>query len=83
MPRVLFYLKATVVPPHGGRGGAAPGGVLDHGTQEEDGPGTWEALAFLDSFRSHGESGEPFSGALALVDRAAGRVRKVAPLDFP
>jgi hypothetical protein len=21
-----------------------PGGVFDHGTQEEDGPGTWEAL---------------------------------------
>jgi hypothetical protein len=20
----------------------APGGVLDHGTQKEDGPGTWE-----------------------------------------
>jgi hypothetical protein len=51
---------------------------LDHGTQEEDGPGTWEALAFLDSFRSHGESGEPFSGALALADHATGRVRKVS-----
>jgi hypothetical protein len=25
----------------------APGGVLDHGTQEEDGPGTWEALVLL------------------------------------
>jgi hypothetical protein len=23
------------------------GGVYDHGTQEEDGPGTWEALASL------------------------------------
>jgi len=48
----------------------APGGVLDHGTQEEDGPGTWEALAFLDNFRSHGESGDPFSDAGALADRA-------------
>ena len=28
-----------------GRGGAVSGGVFDHGTHEEDGPGTWEALA--------------------------------------
>jgi hypothetical protein len=44
---------------------------LDHGTQEEDGPGTWEALAFLENIRSHGESGDPFLGAIAhaaLVD---------------
>jgi len=27
-----------------GEGRLAPGGVLDHGTHEEDGPGTWEAL---------------------------------------
>jgi hypothetical protein len=27
-----------------GQGAAAPGGVFDHGTPEEDGPGTWEAL---------------------------------------
>jgi hypothetical protein len=27
-----------------GEGGIAPGGVFDHGTLEEDGPGTWEAL---------------------------------------
>ena len=27
---------------------SAPGGVLDHGTREEDDPGTWETLAFLD-----------------------------------
>ncbi len=54
----------------------APGGVLDHGTQEEDGPGTWEALAFLDKFRSHGESGDPFSDARALADRAQGGKEK-------
>ncbi len=54
----------------------APGGVLDHGTQEEDGPGTWEALAFLDSFRSHGESGDPFSDAVAQADRAHGGEEK-------
>jgi hypothetical protein len=27
-----------------GEGRRAPGGVIDHGTHEEDGPGTWEAL---------------------------------------
>jgi len=55
---------------------SAPGGVLDHGTQEEDGPGTWEALAFLDGFRSHGESGDPFSGARAQADGALGGEEK-------
>ena len=55
----------------------APGGVLDHGTQEEDAPGTWEALALLDTIRSHGESGDPFSDAGAQADRA----QAVAPVD--
>jgi hypothetical protein len=27
-----------------GRGDVGLGGVVDRGTQEEDGPGTWEAL---------------------------------------
>ena len=54
----------------------APGGVLDHGTQEEDGPGTWEALVFLDNFRSHGESGDLFSDARAQADRAQGGKEK-------
>ena len=31
----------------------------------------WEALAFLDSFRSHGESGDPFSDAGPREDRIA------------
>jgi len=66
VPRVLFCLKATaVVPCEMGEERTAPGGVLDHGTQEEDGPGTWEALVFLDTSRSHGESGDPFSDACA------------------
>ena len=26
---------------------SVPGGVMDHGTQEEDGPGTWDTLSFL------------------------------------
>jgi len=28
-----------------GEEGGVSGGVFDHGTDEEDGPGTWEALA--------------------------------------
>ena len=28
-----------------GEEGIVSGGVFDHGTHEEDGPGTWEALA--------------------------------------
>ena len=54
----------------------APGGVLDHGTQEEDGPGTWETLVLLDNTRSHGESGDLFSDAFAQADRAAGGQEK-------
>ncbi len=53
-----------------GEGRIAPGGVFDHGTQEEDGPGTWETLVFLDNIRSHGESGDPFSDAHVHADRA-------------
>jgi hypothetical protein len=30
-----------------GRGGVASGGVFDHGTREQDGPATWEALVSL------------------------------------
>ncbi len=54
----------------------APGGVLDHGTQEEDGPGTWETLVLLDKIRSHGESGDLFSDALAQADRVSGGKEK-------
>jgi hypothetical protein len=45
--RVLCDLKATAIFPargNAGEGRIAPGGVFDHGTQEEDGPGSWEAL---------------------------------------
>ena len=59
-----------------GEGRIAPGGVFDHGTQEEDGPGTWEALAFLDTIRSHGESGDPSPTPIALADRAWGGKEK-------
>ena len=57
VPRVTDHLKATATSPQVGEGKLAPGGVLDHGTQEEDDPGTWEALVFLDTTRNHGESG--------------------------
>ncbi len=47
MPRVLFYLKATTIPgvSFSGEAGMVSGGVFDHGTHEEDGLVTWEALA--------------------------------------
>jgi len=38
-------LKAITASPSGGRGGGVSGGVFDYGTHEEDGAGTWEALA--------------------------------------
>ena len=63
MPRVLNYLKAITPPPSGGRGGAVSGGGFDHGTHEEDGPGTWEALTpLLDLSRLRGEPVTSTSG---------------------
>jgi len=44
VPRALSLLKATVTAPRAGEVQFTPSGVFDHGTQEEDGPGTWEAL---------------------------------------
>ena len=42
----LFYLKATTIPcKHFWARRVVSGGVFDHGTYEEDGPVTWEALA--------------------------------------
>jgi hypothetical protein len=38
-----------------GQEGVASGGVFDHGTQEEDGPGTWEALVSPQGDRRLGE----------------------------
>jgi hypothetical protein len=37
--------KATAPPAGGGAEGIVSGGVFDHGTDDEDGPVTWEALA--------------------------------------
>ena len=42
-----------------GEENTVPGGVLDHGTQEEDGPATWETLAFPRVNRADGETGDP------------------------
>jgi hypothetical protein len=61
MPSVLFGVKATTVSPwifsteKQGRGEVESGGVLHHGTHEEDGPVTWEALSLLGRSRSDGE----------------------------
>jgi hypothetical protein len=48
-----------------GEGRSAPGGVLDHGTQEEDGPGTWEVLAFLEKRLHRGRPSARGTGAAA------------------
>ncbi len=47
-----------------------PGGVLDHGTQEEDGPETWEALAFPRMTRVDGETGDPSPTPSTYADHA-------------
>src|SRR5262249_32044324 len=39
--------------------GIVSGGVFDHGTQEEDGPVTWEALAFPRSMPVWRRAGDP------------------------
>jgi hypothetical protein len=58
MPRVLFYLKATTIPGEffSGEEGMVSGGVFDHGTHEEDGPVTREALASPRRHPGHAES---------------------------
>jgi hypothetical protein len=64
VPRISVHLKATVSPPWMGKecssepranGGGAPGGVPDHGTYEEDGPVTREALSIPLGRDRHGE----------------------------
>ena len=47
MPRVLDCIEGNNSPLRKlGQEGAVSGGVFDHSTYEEDGPVTWEALAF-------------------------------------
>jgi hypothetical protein len=61
MPSVPFDVKATTISPWSfsrekqGRGEVESGGVLHHGTYEQDGPVTWEALVFPRVVRSDGE----------------------------
>jgi hypothetical protein len=57
-----------------GRGESAPGGVYDHGTQQEDGPGTWEAHALPRHHPERRRPGDHSPTRHAPVDaRAAGR----------
>ena len=42
-----------------GEEGHVSGGVFDHGTHEEDGPGTWEALASPRHIPASRRAGEP------------------------
>ena len=43
VPRARYHSKATAIACDMGEDEIAPGGVYDHGTREEDDPGTWEA----------------------------------------
>ena len=44
----MSILEDNTAEPDMGRGGG-PGEVVDYGAYEEDGPGTWEALASLEN----------------------------------
>src|SRR5690348_18172444 len=59
MPRVLNYLKAITPSARSGRGEGVSGGVFDHGTHEEDGPVTWEALVSPRHFPVSRTAGDP------------------------
>ncbi len=65
VPRGLEPSKATALSPQQGRGESAPGGVYDHGTQQEDGPGTWEATR--SSSATTRSSGEPVTSLRRAV----------------
>src|SRR5919204_2464719 len=63
------------------------GGVFDHGTHEEDGPGTWEALASprpIPALRRAGElspTHDAFAGARVVGHRAQNkRLHRGKPL---
>ena len=83
MPRVLFSLKATTIPGESflGEEGRVSGGVFDHGTHEEDGPGTWEALASprpIPALRRAGEwspTHDAFAGARVVGHLAQNKRR--------
>ncbi len=54
-PKVSKGLKAAGPPPQEGDGDGTVGEVDGHGTYEEDGPVTWEALMFPRDNSAHGE----------------------------
>ena len=69
------------------RRGYVSGGVFDHGTHEEDGPGTWEALAsprHIPALRRAGESSpthDAFAGARVVGHQAQNkRLHRGRPL---
>ena len=51
----------------------APGGVLHHGTYEEDGPVTWEALVSPREFPVLRRAGDPSPKPVRLAGARAGR----------
>ena len=70
-----------------GEEGYVSGGVFDHGTYEEDGPGTWEALASprpIPASRRAGESSpthDAFAGARVVGHSAQNkRLHRGRPL---
>jgi hypothetical protein len=70
-----------------GEEGGVSGGVFDHGTDEEDGPGTWEALAsprHIPASRRAGESSpthDAFAGARVVGHSAQNkRLHRGRPL---
>ena len=73
---MLNYLKAITPSARSGRGEGVSGGVFDHGTHEEDGPGTWEALAsprHIPASRRAGElspTHDAFAGARVVGHQA-------------
>ena len=62
-----------------GRGVVAPGGVVDHGTHEEDGPGTWETLVSPRDRAGSWGAGVEMSPASYRSAGAAVRRRRTSP----
>jgi hypothetical protein len=97
-PKPILFLEAEgPVLPEGnntplhtcrlGEEGGVSGGVFDHGTHEEDGPGTWEALASprpIPALRRAGESSpthDAFAGARVVGHSAQNkRLHRGRPL---
>ena len=73
MPRALFCSKAMAAATDElGEGEAAPGGVFDQGTQEEDDPVTWEAHVSPRSSPGLRRPGDPSPTLSAFAGAGAG-----------